>query len=159
MIARVRRRLDDAGASQAAVEAVLSAGHDVVAFIAERVSLLDAFEGEKELEDIKLAFTRCRNLSRPELGSEVDTALFDDPAEERLLGAAQGAREELKKELEMGGLDAAMMVLALMRPPIDEFFEAVMVMAKEETVKNNRLRLLNMCVGLSDEIADFSKLP
>jgi len=159
MIARVRRRLDDAGASQAAVEAVLSAGHDVVAFIAERVSLLDAFEGKKELEDIKLAFTRCRNLSRPELGSEVDTALFDDPAEERLLGAAQGAREELKKELEMGGLDAAMMVLASMRPPIDEFFEAVMVMAKEETVKNNRLRLLNMCVGLSDEIADFSKLP
>ncbi len=159
MVARVRRWLDDVGASQAAVEAVLSAGHDVVAFIDERVSLLDAFEGKKELEDIKLAFTRCRNLASPELGHEVDTKLFDDPAEEKLLKAAQSAREELKKELGAGRLDAAMMVLASMRPPVDEFFEAVMVMAKEETVKNNRLRLLNMCVGMSDEIADFSKLP
>ncbi len=159
MLARVRRWLDDIGAAQAAVEAVLFAGHDVVASIAERVSLLGAFEGTKELEDVKLAFTRCRNLSRPELGLEVDAGLFDDPAEGRLLQAAQGARAALNEKLKTADLGAAMAVLASMRPPIDDFFEAVMVMAPDETVKNNRLRLLNTCVGLSDEIADFSKLP
>jgi glycyl-tRNA synthetase beta chain len=158
IIARLRRWLVDSGSDAESIEAVLSAGHDVVAEIADRVRLVDAFHGKKELEDIKLAFTRCHNLGAPELGVIIDRGLFEDPAEGELLEAFERAREEIDSSLEAGELEATIPVLASLRPAIDEFFEAVLIMVDDERVKGNRLRLLNLCVGLSERIADFSKL-
>lgn len=42
--------------------------------------------------------------------------------------------------------------------PINEFFEAVMVMAEDEAVRNNRLALLKQVTKLSNVIGDLRKL-
>ena len=42
--------------------------------------------------------------------------------------------------------------------PIDAFFDAVMVMDKDEAVKNNRLALLKSIDALVNRVADFSKI-
>jgi glycyl-tRNA synthetase beta chain len=41
---------------------------------------------------------------------------------------------------------------------VDAFFEAVMVMAKDEKVKFNRLSLLEAVAKLFHRVADFSKI-
>jgi glycyl-tRNA synthetase beta chain len=41
---------------------------------------------------------------------------------------------------------------------VDAFFDDVMVMAEDATVRQNRLSLLALVAGLFDTFADFSKL-
>jgi glycyl-tRNA synthetase beta chain len=45
-----------------------------------------------------------------------------------------------------------------MKKPIDEFFDGVMVMVEDDTIRNNRLALLDEIGKLFLRIADFSKL-
>ena len=48
--------------------------------------------------------------------------------------------------------------MAQLRPAVDRFFEAVMVMVDDEAVRNNRLALLKGISSLVGQVADFSKL-
>jgi glycyl-tRNA synthetase beta chain len=48
--------------------------------------------------------------------------------------------------------------LACLRKPVDDFFNAVLVMAKDEKVRFNRLSLLAEISESFHRIADFSKI-
>ena len=60
--------------------------------------------------------------------------------------------------LEQSDYTNALVVLAELRQPIDAFFENVMVMADDESVKLNRLTLLSRLRGLFLCCADISVL-
>ena len=47
-------------------------------------------------------------------------------------------------------------LLSTLRPKIDAFFEAVLVMAEDPAVRANRLALLSAVVSLFDGVADLS---
>ena len=55
-------------------------------------------------------------------------------------------------------LRAALNKLAALRPHVDNFFDNVMVMDKDEKVRFNRLSLLSEISALFHKIADFSKI-
>ena len=159
IFARLKRSLVDAGAGPETIEAVAAAGFDVVGEIAERVRLIDDFAGKNQLEDIKLAFTRCQNLAKGVSGEEVDPGLFEHDEERRLYDDCLLAKTETDKVMADGRLELVINILSSMRAPIDSFFDTVLVMAPDEKVRANRLRLLNLCLSVSRRIADFSKLP
>ena len=48
--------------------------------------------------------------------------------------------------------------LASLRPYLDRFFEAVMVMVDDKRLKENRLSLLRGIAELCRQVADFSKI-
>ncbi len=52
----------------------------------------------------------------------------------------------------------ALTALSGLRDTVDAFFDAVMVMADDEAIKNNRLALLAMMQRLFMRIADLSRL-
>ena len=49
-------------------------------------------------------------------------------------------------------------MLAQLRAPIDVFFTDVLVMDSDESLRTNRLRLLNRFTALFGGVADFSRL-
>ena len=51
-----------------------------------------------------------------------------------------------------------MRALAVLRAPIDAFFDTVMVNAEDEAVRANRLALLARIRGATGQVADFSKI-
>jgi glycyl-tRNA synthetase beta chain len=51
-----------------------------------------------------------------------------------------------------------MEILAGVRPDLDRFFDAVMVMVENEALKSARLGLLKAIAGLLNLLADFSKV-
>ena len=53
---------------------------------------------------------------------------------------------------------AALEQIATLRPQVDAFFDAVMVMAPDEAVRANRLALLQRVLGDFSGIADFSEI-
>ena len=53
---------------------------------------------------------------------------------------------------------AAMQAMAQLRAPIDAFFDNVMVMDKDETIRENRLALLRSVDAVIRDVADFTKI-
>ena len=52
----------------------------------------------------------------------------------------------------------ALQAIATLRPPVDNFFDKVMVMSNDLQLRCNRLSLLNSIASLFNRIADFSKI-
>jgi glycyl-tRNA synthetase beta chain len=78
--------------------------------------------------------------------------------EKNLFGAYQEIARRAEEQITRKDFPAALKELSLLRKPVDEFFEGVMVMAEDEKVKKNRLSLLAHIARLFFKIGDFSKI-
>lgn len=112
----------------------------------ERVKAIAGGVDEKLLENAN----RVLRILKEEAG-EVDTNLFSLDAEKDLYKAIQGISfgGDYKKYLaDLTGIN----------PVVTKFFDDVLVMDKDEKVKNNRLALLNTLKNKYIILTDFSKL-
>ena len=82
----------------------------------------------------------------------------DEPAEAALAQALEQSREKVREALDAENFLAAHAVLAELRPAVDAFFDAVLVMHKDDHVRDNRLALLRGLHELFSPLADFGKL-
>jgi glycyl-tRNA synthetase beta chain len=64
----------------------------------------------------------------------------------------------VEKGIAENNFNFALGELATLRPPVDAFFDGVMVMDKDENIRINRLSLLAEISALFHKIADFSKI-
>jgi glycyl-tRNA synthetase beta chain len=88
----------------------------------------------------------------------VSLELLKEPAEINLEKALTAKEIEITPFLNARNYTDALKSLAALKEPIDQFFDQVMVMVEDETVRNNRLRLLNRVRNLFIQIADISLL-
>ena len=88
----------------------------------------------------------------------VDPSLFRDPPEAPLLAASKAAGQLVDQALKNGDYRSALKALADLRPAVDLFFDKVLVMAEEPTLKQNRLRLVQGVQKLFAPIAEFGKI-
>lgn len=158
-ITRTKVMLKDEGGSSDAIDAVLAAGVKEPVVIAERTHALDTArkEAPEAFADLSIAYARANNLRDADAGSLYDPAMFV-PAETALAQALEGARAKVAEALGGNDYPTALTALAALRGPIDEFFEAVMIMDEDERVRTNRMRLLNAFVEIFANVADFGLL-
>ncbi len=158
IVGRFEGVLRDRGHAYDTVAAVLAVAADDPADAIARADALTAMRATTDaMDDLSVAFTRARNLSRPELGTDADASLMG--AEEAVLADALAEAEERAGiSLTQGDYPAALGVLASLRGPIDAFFDAVLVMDPDEQLRDNRLRQLNRFVALFERFADFGRL-
>lgn len=88
----------------------------------------------------------------------LDPALLSDDAERVLYHAMQAAQKDVSPLLANRRYGEALSRLAELRVPIDAFFDDVMVMAEDESLKQNRLALLAELRALFLDVADVSRL-
>jgi len=104
-------------------------------------------------------YSRCVRITRDyEETFELDPALFEEPAEERLYETYREARLEVTPESSVDELLKAFLPLV---DVIDAYFEresGVLVMAEDEAVRKNRLAQLQRIAALADGIVDLSRL-
>jgi glycyl-tRNA synthetase beta chain len=121
-------------------------------------TLSSARSKEPELfDDLATAYARANNLRKDELGTAIDKKLLGAP-EEALNSAIDTVGKGVKDALAKGKYNHALEYLASLRAPIDTFFEDVLIMDKDEKLRENRLRLLNRFVAVFKDVADFGKL-
>lgn len=127
-------------------------------FVARAQALNLARKKNPELYDnLATAFARANNLRDRNLACEYDKSILTDP-ELKLSSAIESANSKIDKYLSEEKYSNALSILADLRDPIDEFFDSVLIMDKDENVKNNRLKLLNAFCEVFSNIADFSKM-
>ena len=89
---------------------------------------------------------------------EVNSLLFQDPAEKILANAVAILETESKPLLEKRNYSQLLTNLASLRDPIDSFFNDVMVMVDDDEVRSNRLRLLQDLRILFVNVADIAQM-
>lgn len=158
-ITRTKVMMRDAGNSIDAIDAVLSAGIQEPVELINRVSALEAARSEQPevFEDLATAYARANNLCDSKLGTEVNEGLLSE-VEQALVSAVGQAESTVASALENNNYAAALSELAALRKPIDLFFENTMVMDEDQTLRENRLRLLNSFVAVFANVADFALL-
>ncbi len=158
-VTRTKVMLKDGGSSPDAIDAVLAAGITEPVIIAERARALDAArkEASEAFLDLSTAYARANNLRDAEAGELYDASLFD-AVESALADAVESARTKVAEALESGDYPTALDALASLRQPIDELFEATMIMDEDMTIRANRMKLLNAFVGVFADVADFGML-
>lgn len=157
--ARLKNILRDKGHELDTVEAVMACGSIEPCDIEARVQALeDARKLNPEvMEDLAVAYNRAHNLSDASLGTEVVPDLMGS-AESALYEALCTAADRVKKSTDTQSYSQALKDLAVLRDPIDRFFEDVLIMDKDEKLKENRLKLLNRFVAVFASVADFGLL-
>lgn len=153
---RLKSIAKDEGILLDSIEAVSAVGVIDPAEFFARACALDAARAEQPetYEALAGAFTRAHNLADAALGCEVDTSILGD-SELALLRACEEGEGKVSSALACKDFDAACSALAALKEPIDAFFEDVMVMDENASLRENRLRLLNRFVGVFTDVADF----
>ncbi len=158
VLGRMETVLKDRGHAYDTIAAVLPAAGDDPADAVARADALTAARGEAVIADLSVAYERAKNLADPALGAEVDPGAMEQDEERALLEALEDAESRVDAAMTDGDYVAALGVLAEMRGPVDSFFDEVLVMADDERLRENRLRLLNRFVELCSRFADFGRL-
>ncbi len=125
----------------------------------QKAHALADFKHDADFAQLMAAYGRAANLLKnTEAKADIDEKLFVEPAEGELYAALRAASSKLLAALAKRNYLAALRELAAVRPQLDAFFEAVLVMAEDEAVRANRLALLQMLVTMTSELGDLSAL-
>jgi glycyl-tRNA synthetase beta chain len=146
------------GYSQDVVDAVLSASFDDAIDALERVKALMDLKERESFEPLAVAFKRVVNIIKRGVDKPIDQKLFEASCEVDLFETLQKVKDESGAQIQKGDYAVLLRTIASLRGPVDAFFDGVMVMAKEEKVRTNRLALLTSVARLFQGIADFSKI-
>jgi glycyl-tRNA synthetase beta chain len=155
---RLQNQLISQGFAYDTVEAVLSEGVNDVVLALEKIKALQTFRQNTEFEPISIAFKRVDNILKDFRNPHVDVNLLKDEAEIRLFSTFENIKTRVEKGITENNFNFALSELATLRPPVDAFFDGVMVMDKDENIRINRLSLLAEISALFHKIADFSKI-
>ena len=163
MMDRLRAIQLEAGHGSESFDAVQATGSTKPGDIQLRLEALRRFRELPEAESLAAANKRIANiLKKTETGSlstNVDAALLREPAERALASALDAIASSVDAYLRGAEYDAALTLLASLRPTIDAFFNDVMVNDPDAALRANRLALVNRVRTLFSGVADLSRLP
>jgi len=158
---RLRAHLGERGIETNTLHAVTAGDDSPVADFVDRAVAVQAFAEDPEVESLVAANKRAANLldqaGKIEI-SEIDADAVKIAAEKRLFEEIIEIESAIDKLLAERDYPAVLKRLAGLRPALDSFFDDVMVMVDDDTLRANRLALLNRLRELFLRIADVAKL-
>ena len=128
--------------------------------VSDAEGLVNALLANRIDENVELvqAYTRMYNLVKDVEYTGVNSDLLKEDAEKALFEAASKASEASLAAWEANDYAAVVAVPATLVPAINKFFEDVMVMDKDESIKANRLQLVRLAYSVMAIIGDISAL-
>jgi len=154
---RLAVMLKDRGFAHDEIDAVMAVASADPADTLRRITALAAFRRSDAGADLSVALKRARNLADASAGTASDSALMG--SEERTLDEAlEAADGKVRSLMALHDYEAALAEMAYLRGPVDDFFEGVLVMDPDESLRANRMTLLNRMTALFADFADFGKL-
>ena len=149
------------------VAAVVATGFEDVRDAVARAEVVTAVRGAAGGADfaaVSAAFKRMRNILEQArakgmvVPGTVDESLLLEPEETALAERAADLAGQVEAMRAARDYRGALEAIATLRPQVDAFFDAVMVMVTEERVRGNRLALLARVLGDFSRVADFSEI-
>jgi glycyl-tRNA synthetase beta chain len=143
------------------VRAARASGVAELGAIARLAETLAQAAPTDEFERAYVAYDRANRLAGKADGAApaLEPRLATDEAEVALIEALGGASPRIEAALQAKDFSAALAAAAELGPPVDRFFDEVLVMAEDAQVRANRLRLLLDVRDAVGGLGDFSQIP
>ena len=120
-----------------------------------------AASGSEAFDRAYVAYERANRLAGKAEGAApaLDVRLATEDSEVALLEALGAAAPRIAAAVEARDFDEALRAAAELGPPVDRFFEEVLVMAEDRAVRANRLRLLLDVRDAVGMLGDLAQIP
>lgn len=158
---RIKQWMSTKGVRHDVIEAVTTANQDDLNLMFQAAEILKGQLSKKDFRSVIEALTRTINLA--EKGKEllvgdvdltIDPTLFENESEQALYDAVESMEASFADRTLRENYEA----LENLRPYIEQYFEETMVMAQDETVRNNRLKQLTHIAKMAMSFASLDKI-
>ena len=157
-VERVKNLFKDLGIRYDVIDAVLNNNLDDISDIHTRALELNRWLQKDELVEMLTAFNRVATLAEKATTDIVKENLLKEDAEIKLYNGFKEIKSNVESLLLDKKYNEALDAFATLRPLVDNLFDNVMVMDKDEAIKENRLGLLKQIYSTMLTICDLSKI-
>lgn len=159
MQTRFKFSMIEEGKRQDFVESVLDIAGDNIYDGYRRLLALENQKSIEDFEKLMVGFKRVFNITRQIVEPMIiDPTIFTQNEEKTLFDMYESKRGEFFELIERGFYPEALSLLIGFKEKIDNFFDKVFVMDKDERIKNNRLALLKNIKDMFLRYSDLSKI-
>ncbi|MDQ3195663.1 MAG: glycine--tRNA ligase subunit beta, partial [Pseudomonadota bacterium] len=160
---RLRGYLRETGYSANEIEAVLCMRPMQLGRVPRQLAAVRAFSALPEAESLAVANKRVVNILKQADARGVsflnaEAGMLQDAAELALFHALQSAARQAAPLFRSGDFTGYLKTFAVLKSPVDAFFDSVMVMVDDPALRQNRLGLLADLRREMNQVADISKL-
>jgi len=158
IVERLRNLLLETGYRYDVIDAIITAQGFNPAHTNQSVTQLSVWVERPDWHSILPSYSRCVRITRDLTQKfELDPQAFTENGEESLYTALLQAEKAVPLEKEYSA-DNFLTAFLPMIPAVNRFFDEVLVMAEDASLRQNRLALLQRIVALGNGIADMSRL-
>jgi glycyl-tRNA synthetase beta chain len=163
VLGRFAGYLKDLGFSTLQVDSVLSQRPVQLSAVPSQLEAVKAFQALPEAQSLAAANKRVANIlkqaeAKGESFKNATPQDLKEPAERALLEALRSTSGNANKLFERGDYTGYLKTFAVLKIPVDAFFDSVMVMVEQDAVRRARLALLRDLRDAMNRVADISKL-
>lgn len=157
---RLSGSLREQGYGAQEIDAVLALRPQRLAEVEKRLAAVRAFAALPESPALAAANKRIGNILKKAdaVDPHVNPELLREQAEQDLYAALQRFVPEADAQFDAGDYTASLQTLAVLRAPVDAFFDDVMVNAEQMDLRLNRQGLLQSLHRAMNRVADLSRL-
>ncbi len=163
LLDRFKPFYQDQGISGDVVSAVMTQQPATAVDFDSRVHAVNQFKTLDSAADLVAANKRVGNILNKNSVDvsalpDVDSSLFEEPAEAALFDALKTAQNDSERLIAQLDYTELLRALSVLKTPLNAFFDDVMIMAEDEKVKANRVALVGKARLLFLTVADVSLL-
>ena len=156
---RMEAFLEEKGIRHDITDAVMAVGLDDLYDAAERALAISKFKQSEEFKSLVMGQKRVANILKGvEIETKLDKSALAETEEKRLFTLTKEIEAKLQQSIREHAYQESLKILLLLKDPIDQFFDAVLVMAEDDKLRANRLALVKYVAERFNSLADFSKI-
>jgi glycyl-tRNA synthetase beta chain len=160
---RLEGYLRDQGYTINEIDAVLSQRPSLLHLVPRQLVAVRAFTQMPEAESLAAANKRVANILKKNeqngaVTGDADEGKLVEAAERGLFAALKAAKPGAASLFQAQDFTGYLKSFAVLKAPVDDFFDNVMVMADDPSLRDNRLALLYDLRTAMNKVADISKL-
>lgn len=160
ILERLKAWYEEQGVPTEVYLSVMATGVDNPVQFNARVKAVTEFLSMEAAKSLIAANKRVANILDKETATStaVDISLFSDQAEKALWQVVENCDKDISAKVAKRDYTGVLKELASLKEPVDRFFDEVMVMADDSSIKANRIAILKSLRGLFLNVADISLL-
>ncbi|OPJ57002.1 glycine--tRNA ligase subunit beta [Alkalithermobacter paradoxus] len=155
---RIKNLFNEMGIRYDVIDAVLSLNIDDIANMYTRAKELNSWIEKAEIVEILTAFNRVSSLAENATSDCINEEYFVEAEEKALYDMFKTVKQNVEALIKEKKYSGALDEFISLKGPIDTLFDTVMIMDKDEKIKNNRLALLRQISNTMLSICDLSKI-
>lgn len=158
MVERLKNIMLSSGNTSDVVDAVISTSCDDLVDTKNRIEALSELRKEPDFNSVVIAFKRVFNIVKNQPRDSFNCKRLVEPTEKLLFTNYSTVKVEVEKSLSDANYVDAILKMRSLKEPIDNYFDEILVMDKDEEIRRNRISMLWEIRDLFFKVVDFSKI-